>query len=200
MALPDGLTQLSNNVFCECSSLTSVALPDGVTQLGDNAFYLCSSLTSVSLPDGPTQLGDGVFCYCSSLTSVSLPDGLTQLGRYVFRGCSSLTSVALPDGLTQLGVGVFDECSSLTIAANFAGFDTVERLSAVPQTHPLDQRFARLATTEPGRTTQQECPICFEKICENDGAALPCMHSFHTRCIRPWLIENNTCPVCRHAV
>jgi len=70
------------------------------------------------------------------------------------------------------------------------------RLSAAP--HP--QRFARLATTEPGRTTQQACPICFEKICENDGAALPCMHSFHTRCIRPWLMENNTCPVCRHAV
>ena len=74
------------------------------------------------------------------------------------------------------------------------------RLSAIPQTHSLDQRFARWSTTEPGRTTQQECPICFDNICENDGAALPCMHSFHTRCIRPWLVENNTCPVCRHAV
>ena len=51
-----------------------------------------------------------------------------------------------------------------------------------------------------GRSTQKDCPICFEKICENDGSALPCMHSFHMRCIRPWLMENNTCPVCRHAV
>lgn len=75
------------------------------------------------------------------------------------------------------------------------------RLAAVPQTHSLDQRFSQLTTSsEPGRTTQQECPICFEKICENNGSALPCMHTFHTRCIRPWLMENNTCPVCRHAV
>jgi len=113
VTLPDGVTQLGNNVFCRCSSLTSVALPDGVTQLGDNVFRKCSSLTSVSLPDGLTQLGDFVFLDCSSLTSVSLPDGLTQLGNLVFRRCSSLTSVAIPDGLTQLGVGVFHGCSSL---------------------------------------------------------------------------------------
>ena len=29
------LTQLGNNVFDKCSSLTSIALPDGLTQLGE---------------------------------------------------------------------------------------------------------------------------------------------------------------------
>jgi len=48
--------------------------------------------------------------------------------------------------------------------------------------------------------TQQECPICFDKIRVLDGSALPCMHSFHMRCIRPWLLENDSCPVCRHPV
>jgi len=110
------LTQLGDNVFDKCSSLTSIALPDGLTQLGDSVFYECSSLTSVSLPDGLTQLGNFVFAWCS-LTSVELPDGLTQLGSYVFNGCSSLTSMALPDGLTQLGDGVFSRCSSLTSVA-----------------------------------------------------------------------------------
>lgn len=69
------------------------------------------------------------------------------------------------------------------------------RLSAEPPTHLVDQRVA-----SSGRSTQQECPICFDKICQNDGSALPCMHSFHTQCIRTWLMENNTCPVCRHVV
>jgi len=32
-------------VFMNCSSLTSVALPDGLTQLGDNVFEWCFSLT-----------------------------------------------------------------------------------------------------------------------------------------------------------
>lgn len=69
------------------------------------------------------------------------------------------------------------------------------RIPALRRAVPLDHR-----SREPGEETQQECPICFDKICENDGSALPCMHSFHMRCIRPWLMENNTCPVCRHTV
>jgi len=117
VALPDGLTQLGDKVFYGCSSLTSVALPDGVTQLGYGVFMDCSSLTGVALPDGLTKLGDSVFYGCSSLTSVSLPDGLTQMGDRVFYECSSLTSVALPDGVTQLGNAVFARCSSLTSVA-----------------------------------------------------------------------------------
>jgi len=117
VALPDGLTQLGDKVFYGCSSLTSVALPDGVTQLGYGVFMDCSSLTGVALPDGLTKLGDSVFYGCSSLTSVSLPDGLTQMGDRVFYECSSLTSVSLPDGLTQMGDRVFYECSSLTSVA-----------------------------------------------------------------------------------
>jgi len=35
-------------VFLGCSSLTSVALPDGLTQLGDDLFSRCSSLTSLA--------------------------------------------------------------------------------------------------------------------------------------------------------
>jgi len=116
---------MGNYLFCECSSLTSVALPDGLTQLGNGVFYDCSSLTNVALPDGLTQLGDEVFRECSSLTSLLLPDGLTQMGDRVFLGCSSLTSVALPDGLTQLGDDVFVWCSSLTSLANSAGFSDV---------------------------------------------------------------------------
>jgi hypothetical protein len=28
---------------------------------------------------------------------------------------------------------------------------------------------------------------------------LPCLHSFHSVCIHPWLLENATCPICREA-
>ena len=71
-------------------------------------------------------------------------------------------------------------------------------LAASLNTLDLAQATLDLAQASPGEETQRECPICFDKICENDGSALPCMHSFHTRCIRPWVLENNSCPVCRH--
>jgi len=111
-----------------CRSLLRVDLKGctKLTQLGNNVFDKCSSLTSMALPDGLTQLGDCVFAWCSSLTSVSLPDGLTKLGNGLFYGCSSLTSVSLPDGLTQLGSNVFVGCDSLTRAVSSAGFCTVE--------------------------------------------------------------------------
>ena len=51
-----------------------------------------------------------------------------------------------------------------------------------------------------GEATQRSCPICFDNICSSDGLALPCMHAFHEGCIRTWLSNHNTCPVCRHSV
>lgn len=68
------------------------------------------------------------------------------------------------------------------------------RLSAVPPVQP-EPRLRPV-----GEATQQDCTICFESIGANDGLALPCMHAFHPQCIRPWLFEHRTCPVCRHPV
>jgi len=41
------------------------------------------------------------------------------------------------------------------------------------------------------------CSICFENISESSKKALNCEHTFHTTCINTWLLENNTCPLCR---
>jgi len=92
-----------------------VALPDGLTQLGDYVFQECSSLTSVALPDGLTKLGDYEFDGCSSLTSVSLPDGLTQLGSYVFEGCFSLTSAADSAGFSDVVPYLRDRYKCITL-------------------------------------------------------------------------------------
>ena len=42
------------------------------------------------------------------------------------------------------------------------------------------------------------CSICIENI--NDGFSLDCGHIFHNRCITHWLLENETCPVCRKEI
>ena len=45
------------------------------------------------------------------------------------------------------------------------------------------------------------CPICTEPINEGQNInILPCNHFFHSRCIRPWLRQNITCPMCRRNV
>eukprot|EP00041_Stephanoeca_diplocostata_P008157 m.118159 g.118159 ORF g.118159 m.118159 type:complete len:183 (+) comp17198_c0_seq7:140-688(+) len=46
---------------------------------------------------------------------------------------------------------------------------------------------------------EMECPVCMMKFTEEDHMnELPCQHVFHPQCCTPWLLKNNTCPVCRH--
>ena len=46
--------------------------------------------------------------------------------------------------------------------------------------------------------TNQECPICFEKI--NDGIQLKCAHMYHDDCIQHWFEKKTTCPMCRYDI
>ena len=75
------------------SRLVSVILPDGLTQIGDNAFSGCSSLTNITIPDSVSNIGGYAFNGCSSLTSIIIPDSLTSIGSSAFNGCNKLTSV-----------------------------------------------------------------------------------------------------------
>jgi len=44
-----------------------------------------------------------------------------------------------------------------------------------------------------------ECAICRENLVLNDKMQeLPCKHTFHPPCLKPWLDEHNSCPICRH--
>ncbi|XP_028777379.1 E3 ubiquitin-protein ligase AIP2-like [Neltuma alba] len=44
-----------------------------------------------------------------------------------------------------------------------------------------------------------ECAICKENLALNDKMQeLPCKHTFHPPCLKPWLDEHNSCPICRY--
>ncbi|KAK4600497.1 hypothetical protein RGQ29_010227 [Quercus rubra] len=47
--------------------------------------------------------------------------------------------------------------------------------------------------------TDAECAICRENLVVGDKMQeLPCKHTFHPPCLKPWLDEHNSCPICRH--
>ncbi|GER32396.1 RING/U-box superfamily protein [Striga asiatica] len=48
--------------------------------------------------------------------------------------------------------------------------------------------------------SERKCSICQEEYEENDEAGtLNCGHSFHVCCIKQWLEQKNTCPICKTA-
>ncbi|OMO49476.1 Zinc finger, RING-type [Corchorus olitorius] len=44
----------------------------------------------------------------------------------------------------------------------------------------------------------KKCTICQEEYeADEETGKLCCGHSFHIQCIKQWLVQKNTCPVCK---
>lgn len=49
--------------------------------------------------------------------------------------------------------------------------------------------------TDNTSSCKADCAVCLNKI--KPVQTLSCGHSFHDKCISPWLSKNPTCPLCR---
>ena len=48
---------------------------------------------------------------------------------------------------------------------------------------------------------KKKCIICLEEYVNGDNSiALPCIHIFHANCIKTWLKDNNSCPICKNEI
>ena len=48
---------------------------------------------------------------------------------------------------------------------------------------------------------KKKCLICLEKFVKGDKSiALPCIHIFHSECIKKWMKKKNCCPLCKNKI
>ena len=114
LVIPNGVTEIKQYAFYNCTSLTSVTIGSGVTSIGSYAFSGCTGLTSVTIPNSVTSIGNYAFSGCTGLTSVTIPNSVTSISNYAFSGCTGLTSVTIPNSVTTIGSYAFSGCSGLT--------------------------------------------------------------------------------------
>lgn len=70
------------NIFCDCSSLTSITIGNSVTLIGYGAFYDCSGLTSVTLSGyGQWNLSTSSDFPFSQIKTLNIGSGITSIGK-----------------------------------------------------------------------------------------------------------------------
>ena len=59
--IPEGITEIGQYAFRDCTTLQSVVIPDSVIRIANAAFYGCSSLSRISIGSGVTEINHSAF-------------------------------------------------------------------------------------------------------------------------------------------
>ena len=128
LVIEEGVTEVGNNAFQNCTLLESVSFPSGLTEIESCAFQNCAALANIELPDGVKWIGenafvgtafyndeanwDGSVLYIGDYliranTDIEGPydirEGTKVLAFYAFEGCANLTDVTVPDSVISFG-------------------------------------------------------------------------------------------------
>ena len=126
IVIGEGVTNIGNFAFMDCSNIRSITIPSSVTSIGYGAFGRCDSLdVYVNRKDLTAHItGDDInnniqgnkhlLVDGKEITELVIPDSVTEIREEAFSGCSSLTNITIPSSVTSIGHGAFQGCSSLT--------------------------------------------------------------------------------------
>ncbi|MFA5341978.1 MAG: leucine-rich repeat domain-containing protein [Clostridia bacterium] len=96
--VPDNVTHLDRNAFCNNTFLTTVNLPEGLIEIGPTAFKNCSNIISIEVPEGTQSIRAGAFWDCINLSSIKIPRSVDTISDQVFFGCEKLSSIYVKEG------------------------------------------------------------------------------------------------------
>ncbi|MCH5171983.1 MAG: leucine-rich repeat protein, partial [Erysipelotrichales bacterium] len=115
ITLPNTLEYIRNGAFEGCSSLGEITIPSSVKTIGNEAFKGCESLQTIIIPSLVTSLGDRAFENCINLQSILFENNskLESIGQLAFNGCSSLKAIVIPNSVTSMGQNMLSGCESL---------------------------------------------------------------------------------------
>ena len=113
VVIPEGVSEIADYCFQNCTALKSIKLPSTLKKIGNNAFYN-SGISSIEIPDSVTEIGALAFGNCSSLISAKLPATIKVIPDELFCDCGELTSIVIPEGVTEIGASAFRSCHKLS--------------------------------------------------------------------------------------
>jgi hypothetical protein len=124
--IPNSVTLIGVESFCDCALLTGVTIPDSVTRIEFGTFSACSSLNAITVATNNLvyssmagvlfDKSQTVLIRCSENINgnYTIPNSVTNIGFHTFTSCFNLTNVTLSDQVTSIGSDAFRWCPNLT--------------------------------------------------------------------------------------
>ncbi|KAG6638566.1 probable E3 ubiquitin-protein ligase RHC1A [Carya illinoinensis] len=73
-----------------------------------------------------------------------------------------------------------------------------DRRGPLPASRPSIDAMPTIKIAQRHLGSDSHCPVCKDKFeLGSEARQMPCNHIYHSDCIVPWLIQHNSCPVCR---
>ena len=98
------------------SGLERLVIPDGVKEIGEGAFYDCSNMISVEIGSGLRTIEKETFANCINLNYIFVPGTVKTIGESAFSGCSRMLEIYLSVGIEKIGNNAFADCRNIEIA------------------------------------------------------------------------------------
>ena len=105
--IPSGTTTIGKSAFRNARKLRQVNIPESVTTIESEAFCDCWSVVELVIPHSVTDIGKGAFRGCTSLETVVLPQYINKIEDYMFLDCYELVNYEIPPRVTQIGESAF---------------------------------------------------------------------------------------------
>ena len=137
VVLPEGIREIGENAFWECSSLREVVLPESLEVADHGAFRECTALHQLNFPKALKRIGMGAFPtqslpqtkdgflivngilirYQGTEDAPKLPTGIEAIAGGAFAQHKTLREIHIPDGVRILGESCFINCKPLETVA-----------------------------------------------------------------------------------
>ena len=127
----------AKNLYLNGEKLTELTIPDGIVEIKNYTFYNCTGHTSIEIPNSVTSIGEDAFYGCTGLTSIEIPNSVTSIGYSAFEHCTGLTSIEIPNSITSITPSAFSNCTGLTsiiVATGNANYDSRDNCNAIIET------------------------------------------------------------------